>query len=72
MRAQIDRKLYKKHLQNELFFNTPNLDIIEAAVEDLVIESHSKNVNNQNVLVCNGVVLSKLFVESEFFFKHIF
>jgi len=49
-RAQIDRKLYKKHLQAELF-NTPNLEIKALAVEDLSIEKlngHSK---------CQGVLL---------------
>lgn len=36
-RAQIDRKLYREAVQAELF-QTPNLTIIEAAVEDLVLE----------------------------------
>ncbi|KAG7161595.1 tRNA uridine 5-carboxymethylaminomethyl modification enzyme MnmG-like [Homarus americanus] len=35
-RAQIDRALYKKNLQEELF-QLPNLTIIEAAVEDLIL-----------------------------------
>lgn len=47
-RAQIDRKLYKKEIQNELFFNTPNLSIICTSVEDLIIEQ----TNNS----CVGVV----------------
>ena len=37
-RAQIDRKLYREAVQSELF-QTPNLTIIEAAVEDLVLEN---------------------------------
>jgi len=37
-RAQIDRKLYREAVQAELF-QTPNLTIIEAAVEDLVLEN---------------------------------
>jgi tRNA uridine 5-carboxymethylaminomethyl modification enzyme len=36
-RAQIDRKLYREAVQAELF-QTPNLTIIESAVEDLVLE----------------------------------
>ncbi|CDW56952.1 Mitochondrial translation optimization 1 homolog isoform b (Predicted) [Trichuris trichiura] len=50
-RAQIDRKLYKKHMQKELL-NTPNLSIEEASVEDLKI-----NVINSCPTVC-GVLLS--------------
>ena len=37
-RAQIDRKLYREAMQAELA-QTPNLTIIAAAVEDLVIEA---------------------------------
>ncbi|XP_064078758.1 protein MTO1 homolog, mitochondrial-like isoform X4 [Macrobrachium nipponense] len=35
-RAQIDRRLYKKHMQSELF-KTPNLSIIEGSVENLML-----------------------------------
>ncbi|KDQ52500.1 hypothetical protein JAAARDRAFT_198147 [Jaapia argillacea MUCL 33604] len=35
-RAQIDRKLYKKHMQ-DLLFNYPNLDLRAASVFDLVL-----------------------------------
>ncbi|KAK6638270.1 hypothetical protein RUM44_008699 [Polyplax serrata] len=47
-RAQIDRKLYKRELQNELFFNTPNLDVMYTSVEDLMIDPISK--------ICIGVI----------------
>ncbi|KAF4519768.1 hypothetical protein B566_EDAN010362 [Ephemera danica] len=47
-RAQIDRKLYKQHLQRELFDKTPSLQIMEAAVEDLLLN---------NVGHCCGVIL---------------
>lgn len=57
-RAQIDRELYKTHLQRELFYNTPNLDILVAPVEDLIIKNPSTNVNNQNCVECRGVILS--------------
>ncbi|RHZ47083.1 hypothetical protein Glove_593g34 [Diversispora epigaea] len=39
-RAQIDRKLYKKHMQ-ECLFNYPNLKIKSESVRDLVIEYNS-------------------------------
>jgi tRNA uridine 5-carboxymethylaminomethyl modification enzyme len=37
-RAQIDRRLYREAVQAELF-QTPNLTIIEAAVEDLILDN---------------------------------
>lgn len=49
LRAQIDRVLYKKHLQEELF-NMPGLHIYESSVEDLILNSDS--------LSCQGVILS--------------
>ncbi len=49
-RAQIDRGLYKKFVQNELHFKTPNLDILSATVEDLVV----KNGQCQGVILSNG------------------
>ncbi|XP_018365095.1 PREDICTED: protein MTO1 homolog, mitochondrial [Trachymyrmex cornetzi] len=48
LRAQIDRQLYKKHLQAELF-NMPRLHIYESSVEDLILENDS--------LSCQGVIL---------------
>ncbi|XP_011646986.1 protein MTO1 homolog, mitochondrial [Pogonomyrmex barbatus] len=48
LRAQIDRTLYKKHLQAELF-NMPGLHIYESSVEDLILENDS--------LSCHGVIL---------------
>lgn len=50
-RAQIDRDLYKKHIQKELFENTPNLDILVASVEDLIVE-------NSNRIECHGIILN--------------
>lgn len=47
-RAQIDRVLYKQHLQEELF-KMEGLDIWESSVEDLILEG--------NPLVCRGLVL---------------
>ncbi|XP_012263660.2 protein MTO1 homolog, mitochondrial [Athalia rosae] len=48
LRAQIDRGLYKKHLQAELF-STENLHVTESPVEDLILSEDS--------LKCCGVVL---------------
>ncbi|XP_076233436.1 5-taurinomethyluridine-[tRNA] synthase subunit MTO1, mitochondrial [Calliopsis andreniformis] len=47
-RAQIDRGLYKKHLQEELF-NMPSLQICESSVEDLIIQGDSQR--------CHGIIL---------------
>ncbi|EFN86010.1 Protein MTO1-like protein, mitochondrial [Harpegnathos saltator] len=58
LRAQIDRKLYKKHLQAELF-NMPGLHICESSVEDLILANDS--------LSCRGVILkdgTKIFGDS--------
>ncbi|KAI4460778.1 glucose inhibited division protein a [Holotrichia oblita] len=52
LRAQIDRDLYKKHIQNEIFNETPNLDILEAAVEDLIVENQCGSV-----VSCSGIIL---------------
>lgn len=60
-RAQIDRDLYKKHVQTELFEKTPNLDILVAPVEDLIIENPSTNVNNQTCVECKGIILGKTY-----------
>ena len=46
-RAQIDRNLYKNFVQKELGQNTPNLEILESTVEDLIV------CNGQ----CKGVIL---------------
>ncbi|KAK2710597.1 hypothetical protein QYM36_011950 [Artemia franciscana] len=50
-RAQIDRKLYKKHLQEELINKTKNLDILPASVEDLIVSGQGEDRS------CEGVVL---------------
>lgn len=52
LRAQIDRKLYKEKVQEEILTNTFNLSVRAACVEDLVIESSSGET------VCQGVILS--------------
>lgn len=49
-RAQIDRNLYKKHMQSELI-NTPNLEIRSASVDDLIIEQ-----DPSEGYVCKGII----------------
>uniref|UniRef100_A0A6P7F8I4 Protein MTO1 homolog, mitochondrial n=1 Tax=Diabrotica virgifera virgifera TaxID=50390 RepID=A0A6P7F8I4_DIAVI len=56
-RAQIDRDLYRQNMQTELFSNTPNLDVLEAPVEDLIVDSPSTNSNGQSCIECKGVIL---------------
>ncbi|KAG0726105.1 Protein MTO1, mitochondrial [Chionoecetes opilio] len=60
VRAQIDRSLYKHHLQGELF-TTPNLTITEGAVEDLWVaeggDGTQKQVSGGLAARCLGVAL---------------
>lgn len=53
-RAQIDRRLYKQAVQKELF-NTPNLQILASAVDNLLIEPDE---TTQSGTRCAGVLLS--------------
>ncbi|CAB0004675.1 unnamed protein product [Nesidiocoris tenuis] len=55
-RAQIDRKLYKRHLQKELF-STPNLSIIEGSVEDLILERPQVKRNVNAPKAAAGIIL---------------
>lgn len=52
-RAQIDRKLYKTAVQNEIF-NMRNLEILCASVDNLFIEADTEN---KNKIKCKGIVL---------------
>lgn len=52
-RAQIDRKLYKTAVQNEIF-NLRNLEILCASVDNLFIEADTEN---KNKIKCKGIVL---------------
>lgn len=56
-RAQIDRDLYKQHLQHELFNETPNLEIISASVEDLILQEPYEYVNKPAKKECGGVII---------------
>lgn len=56
-RAQIDRALYKQHLQHELFNETPNLNIISASVEDLILQAPYEYINKPAKQECCGVII---------------
>ncbi|XP_014246528.1 protein MTO1 homolog, mitochondrial [Cimex lectularius] len=56
-RAQIDRDLYKHHMQKELFENTPNLHIAEASVENLLLEQPYGERRSNATKACAGVVI---------------
>ena len=67
-RAQIDRALYKKHLQEEVR-NTQNLTIKESPVEDLILKEAVNPNHDLMKQECCGVRLGKmlskgLFIES--------
>ena len=49
-RAQIDRGLYRRHLQRELL-STPGLQLLEASVDDLVLSDGER----PGTAVCAGV-----------------
>lgn len=66
-RAQIDRDLYKRHIQTELFQNTPNLEVLVAAVENLIMEEVKESTHNRVLKKCSGVILSKyIFITCKF------
>lgn len=57
-RAQIDRQLYKRAVQKELF-DLPNLEILCAPVDNLIINKLHATANSTNVpqVQCHGVQL---------------
>jgi tRNA uridine 5-carboxymethylaminomethyl modification enzyme len=57
-RAQIDRKIYLREMQNEIL-NYPNLSVLEAQVEDIIIEQeNSSDYEGRNSGTVRGVILS--------------
>lgn len=61
LRAQIDRKIYKELMQEELFHRTPNLTVLEAAVEDLALDNDrvlGVVTADGRLLRCKGVVIT--------------
>ncbi|XP_071944332.1 protein MTO1 homolog, mitochondrial-like [Antedon mediterranea] len=57
LRAQIDRDLYRKYMQEEVL-NTPNLTVIASPVEDLQIRQASKPDHHWMNQECTGVILA--------------
>lgn len=57
-RAQIDRDLYKQHLQHELFECTSDLQVLVASVENLIIQNMNSTTDDGHRR-CVGVILSK-------------
>ncbi|XP_065830946.1 protein MTO1 homolog, mitochondrial-like [Oscarella lobularis] len=65
LRAQIDRDLYRKHIQEEIY-NTPNLEVREETVEDLVLSDNvvggivtgsGKSIQSATVVITTGTFL---------------
>ena len=55
-RAQIDRALYKRHIQ-EIMFNHNSLEVREGSVEDLLIVTPSSSSPDCERSACLGVTL---------------
>eukprot|EP00123_Amoebidium_parasiticum_P009831 comp19735_c0_seq1/m.23532 comp19735_c0_seq1/g.23532 ORF comp19735_c0_seq1/g.23532 comp19735_c0_seq1/m.23532 type:complete len:667 (-) comp19735_c0_seq1:12-2012(-) len=66
-RAQIDRDIYRRVVQDELLNNTPNLSVYECSVEDLILEQGESEdrprvcgvkLANGDVIKANAVVIT--------------
>ncbi|UMM16244.1 hypothetical protein L5515_013341 [Caenorhabditis briggsae] len=60
LRAQIDRKLYKKHMQNEIF-STEKLEVLEGEVAELLVKNDrvvSVKMANETVISTKCVVIT--------------
>ncbi|VDD94379.1 unnamed protein product [Enterobius vermicularis] len=58
LRAQIDRALYKKNMQEEVFCNIPNLTTLEGSVDDLILDEDENGKQCvSGVLLDNGKVI---------------
>lgn len=55
-RCQSDRQLYKQAMQNEIY-NYPNLTVLEAAVEDLVLDEKNDLLEAKGVVLADGRIL---------------
>ncbi|KAI9297652.1 tRNA uridine 5-carboxymethylaminomethyl modification enzyme GidA [Neoconidiobolus thromboides FSU 785] len=61
-RAQIDRELYKKHMQ-QILNSYPNLNLLQAGVEDLMLSPDDKKItgvvlDNGEIINCKSVVIT--------------
>ncbi|EGR32887.1 tRNA uridine 5-carboxymethylaminomethyl modification enzyme, putative [Ichthyophthirius multifiliis] len=62
-RAQIDREIYKRNMQNYLFNHTSNLDILEASCENLIIDENENKIKgiitqNNEEIQCQKVIIT--------------
>lgn len=66
LRAQIDRSIYKRLMQEELFEKTQNLEVLECAIEDLllrdgrvagVVTADGMLVEGKTVVITTGTFL---------------
>ena len=55
-RAQVDRVLYKKNMQ-EIILNTENLNVLTEAVDDLILTPEIDSSSNYKRFKAIGVVL---------------
>ncbi|EJD75869.1 tRNA uridine 5-carboxymethylaminomethyl modification enzyme GidA [Loa loa] len=60
LRAQIDRKLYKQHMQHEILNCTEGLDVMERTVDDLIIKYKEGETPRVVGVVADGQANSKL------------
>ncbi|XP_053666925.1 protein MTO1 homolog, mitochondrial [Anopheles marshallii] len=69
-RAQIDRKLYKREVQQTLE-NTPNLTIMEASVEDIVLSERAEQPRLAGVKLADGrtIVANSLVITTGTFLR---
>ncbi|MCP9261689.1 tRNA uridine 5-carboxymethylaminomethyl modification enzyme MnmG [Dirofilaria immitis] len=57
LRAQIDRKLYKKYMQHEILSCTKGLDVMEKAVDDLIIKYKEGETSKVVGVAAGGQIL---------------
>ena len=57
-RAQIDRVLYKHHMQNQIL-SMPNLTVKQAPVEDLILNDVPPGHHPALMKTCHGVILGR-------------
>lgn len=62
-RAQMDRDIYKRNMQNFLSHNAPNLEIKEASIDDLIINEKDDSVvgvktSNDEIIKTSKVVIT--------------
>ena len=73
-RAQIDRTLYKNHMR-KIVENIPNLSLMEAAVDNIIVENGKAVgvvLNSDIAIKCRSVVLSAgTFLNGKFLWDYL-